>query len=108
MNALRDYYDAADTEIGRMIEGHYGWNEWCPEHAADHLSRGTSVGVNHRSIDVHEAATSWRDFRCYQCRKLLWVKAQADVPPVPRDPFPKPKAGLIGTNTPAITAEFSE
>lgn len=108
MNALRDYFDAADTEVGQMIEGHYGWNEWCVEHAAAHLARGTSSGTNHRSIDVHEVVTSWRDYRCYQCQKLLWSKVQADAPTAPADPFPAPKTGVIGSTTPAINSEYSE
>jgi hypothetical protein len=105
MNTIRDYFNAADTEVGQMIEGHYGWNEWCAEHALAHLGRGTSKGLNHRGIDVHEVVTSWREYRCYQCQKLLWSKENADGEPAIKDPFPAPKSGVIG-QTPMIGSEY--
>lgn len=93
-NHIRDYFTASDTVVGEMIEGHYGWNEWCKTHAAEHLARGTSANVNHRPIDIHEVVTSWRPYQCYQCQALLWNTLRPE--PAPADPFPKPQgSGII-------------
>lgn len=67
-NDLRNH--ATDTSIGEMIEGLYGWNEYCPEHATAHMAIYPARG--HRSISISEVCTSWREYRCYACGRLLW------------------------------------
>lgn len=93
MNAVKDYFAAADTEVGRMIEGHYGWTEWCPKHATEFLTNHPEA--RNRAIDVHEVVTSWRDYKCYRCHKELWSRKNVDGEPAIKDPFASPAPGII-------------
>lgn len=83
-NDLRNH--ATDTSIGEMIEGRYCWNEYCPQHAESYLN--VYPDRQHRSISIAEVCSSWREYRCYACNRLLWNRGPST-----------PNAGRKATST---------
>lgn len=64
--------DDIETHIvGYMVEGRYGWREYCTDHVS--VPFRTNPDAKMRSIDVFEAAGSWRDYRCSTCHRILWA-----------------------------------
>ena len=57
--------------VGYMIEGRYGWKEFCPDHAGVPLFGNPEARV--RTIDVYEASHSWREYQCVSCGRILWM-----------------------------------
>jgi hypothetical protein len=66
---------STDIAVGEMIEGLYSWNEYCPEHAKSFLN--IYPDRQHRGISIFEVTSSWREYRCYACSKLLWNRGPA-------------------------------
>jgi hypothetical protein len=88
-----------DVTVGEMVEGLYGWNEYCTQHGQAVLN--VYPDRHHYHISVFEVVHSWRDMKCYACSKLLWKREQADIPVVKRADAPV-------TTLPAIEATTKE
>lgn len=89
-STLRDYYSAADTEIGEMIEGRLCWNEFCPSCARKYMN--VYPYRQHRSIDIFEVCNAYRNYRCYACHNLLWDRHRVSDNEPPKDPM-RPRTG---------------
>jgi hypothetical protein len=61
---------SADVTVGVMVEGPYGWNEFCDEHARSILA--VYPDRNNRTVSLFEVTNSWRPYKCHACSKSLW------------------------------------
>lgn len=60
---------ALDIPIGTMIEGPWGWHEYCEPCATRLLA---FVHRRNRAISLFEVKVSYRHYVCCACDHLLW------------------------------------
>lgn len=59
-----------DMSIGVMIEGPYGWHEYCLQHGTRRVLLQKTL--RHRTVSAWEANNAWRAYMCAQCRKHIY------------------------------------
>lgn len=70
---VEEHADMSELVVGEMVEGPYGWWEYCKAHADQLLQ--VYPERHHRTVTVYECRVSFRPYVCRLCRESLWEEA---------------------------------